>query len=223
MPGGRPASTVPAHGREQTPSPRPSLRTGRARGQHSGHTRGLWSSATWGVGGGPRRRAPPNGVGGTNSPEASGDRWVRQSQDRPGPGTGGCGRPALAESWLPTRLLETAGRGLHVEGCALLHWCRTQAAAGRRACQPRFTVGAGIRAVAPPPAAHAALSSLRLRGPERQRARSKSCKAAEPPLPDGLCPGWAPPAPQCPWAARPREGRVRLQRGQGKPGGTRVF
>ena len=88
---------------------------------------------------------------------------------------------------------------------------------------PNSLLGAGIRVVAPPPAAHATLSSLSLRGPKRQQDQGESCKAAEPPLPDGLCPGQAPPAPQRPWAARPREGTVRPQQGQGKPGGTRVF
>lgn len=163
-------------------------------------------------------------------PAGTGDRWVPQT--RPG-----------AENWLSTRLLKTAGRGLHVEGnvlsCtgAVEEPARSQGKGqdGNRQTRGRKVqrggtpvssnslLGVGIRVVASPPAAHAALSSLSLRGPKRQQDQGESCKAAEPLLPDGLCPGQAPPAPQRPWAARPREGTVRPQQGQGKPRGTRVF
>lgn len=91
-------------------------------------------------------------------PAGTGDRWVPQT--RPG-----------AENWLSTRLLETAGRGLHVEGNVLSctgaveeparsqgkgpgqeqtdTW--TQGAAGWHTCQLQFTVGCGYQGCCPTP------------------------------------------------------------------------
>lgn len=89
---------------------------------------------------------------------------------------------------------------------------------------PASPLGAGIRVITPPPAAHAALSSLSLHGPEQQRDPGESCKAAEPCLA-----GWPLPrtgtarAPSAHGQHVPGEGRVQLQRGRGKPGGTQVF
>lgn len=168
-----------------------------------------------------------------------------QSQARPGPGTGGRGRPTLAQRtgsphafW---RWLATASVRKEMCSPALVPWGSQPApeegarTGNRQTCgrkvqwdgapvSPASPLGAGIRVITPPPAAHAALSSLSLRGPERQRDPGESCKAAELCLLDGLCPGRAPPAPpSAHWQHVPGEGRVQLQRGWGKPGGTQVF
>ena len=142
-----------------------------------------------------------------------------QSQARPGPGTGGRGRPTLAQRtgsphafW---RWLATASVRKEMCSPALVPWGSQPApeegarTGNRQTCgrkvqwdgapvSPASPLGAGIRVITPPPAAHAALSSLSLRGPERQRDPGESCKAAELCLLDGLCPGRAPPAPPAP-------------------------
>ena len=83
----------PRPGADAFPAPVPACCPAHRR--HSVRVRGLWSSAIWRVGGGPQRRALPNGMGGATGPDANGEGWMRQSQARPGPGTGGCRRPAL--------------------------------------------------------------------------------------------------------------------------------